>query len=120
MIFFKVKLKEAEMENIFLRREVKDLKVLLNAKIQIPSHNFKTYTENCFLQENSNAEIDSLPNFQISSPKANILKNLNNFSNKNNSFFLKIINDVGSSIYSSHNNSKTLESFNKSSVADFT
>ena len=38
----KVKLEEADKENTFLRGEVKDLTVLLNAKIQTSSHNFKT------------------------------------------------------------------------------
>ena len=37
----KVKLEEADKENTFLRGEVKDLTVLLNAKIQTSSHNFK-------------------------------------------------------------------------------
>ena len=38
----KVKLEEADKVNTFLRDEVKDLRVLLNAKIQNSSHNFKT------------------------------------------------------------------------------
>ena len=41
----KVKLEEADKENTFLRGEVKDLRVLLNANIQTSSHNFKRYTK---------------------------------------------------------------------------
>ena len=37
----KVELEEADKENTFLRGEVKDVAVLLNAKIQASSHNFK-------------------------------------------------------------------------------
>ena len=42
----KVKL-EADKENTFLRGEVKDLTVLLNAKIETTSHNFKPNTKEC-------------------------------------------------------------------------
>ena len=42
----KVKL-EADKENTFLRGEVKDLTVLLNAKIETSSHNFKPNTKEC-------------------------------------------------------------------------
>ena len=42
----KVKL-EADKENTFLRGEVKDLTVLLNAKIEMSSHNFKPNTKEC-------------------------------------------------------------------------
>ena len=48
----KVKLEEADKENTFLRGEVKDLTVLLNAKILTSSHNFKPSTKECLLQEN--------------------------------------------------------------------
>ena len=48
----KVKLEEADKENTFLRGEVKDLTVLLNAKILTSSHNFKPNTKECLLQEN--------------------------------------------------------------------
>ena len=47
----KVKLEEADKENTFLRGEVKDLTVLLNAKIQTSFHNFKSNTKECLLQE---------------------------------------------------------------------
>ena len=40
----KVKLEEADKENTFLRGEIKDLIVLLNAKIQTSYHNFKPST----------------------------------------------------------------------------
>ena len=43
----KVKLEEADKENTFLRGEVKDLTVLLNAKIEMSSHNFKPNTKEC-------------------------------------------------------------------------
>ena len=42
----KVKL-EADKENTFLRGEVKDLTVLLNAKIETSSDNFKPNTKEC-------------------------------------------------------------------------
>ena len=42
----KVKL-EADKENTFLRGEVKDLTVLLNAKIETSSHNFKPNKKEC-------------------------------------------------------------------------
>ena len=45
----KVKLEEADKENTFLRSEVKDLTVLLNAKIQTSSHNFKPNTKEFLL-----------------------------------------------------------------------
>ena len=48
----KVKLEEADKENTFLRGEVKDLTVLLNAKIHTSSHNFKPNLKECLLQEN--------------------------------------------------------------------
>ena len=43
----KVKLGETDKENTFLRGEVKDLTVLLNAKIETSSHNFKPNTKEC-------------------------------------------------------------------------
>ena len=125
----KVKLEEADKENTFLRGEVKDLTVLLNAKIQTSSHNFKTYTKECLLQENLDTQVQSQFTFQTNSPKSNMLYNQNNFSNKRNSFIPQINNkiatlatsdlDLKSSMHSTHNNSKTLEIFNKSSVVDF-
>ena len=39
----KAKLEEADKENTFFKGKVKDLTVLLNAKMQNSSHNFKTY-----------------------------------------------------------------------------
>ena len=59
-----------------------------------------------------------------------MLHNRNNFSNKRNSFIPHINSDLATlatsdtdlkpSIHSTHNNSKTLELLNKSSVNDFT
>ena len=59
-----------------------------------------------------------------------MLYNQNNFSNKRNSFIPQINSnlttaatsdpDLISSVISTHNNNKTLELFNKSSVVDFT
>ena len=48
----KVKLEEADKENTFVRDKVKDLTILLNAKIQTSSHNFKINTKECLLQVN--------------------------------------------------------------------
>ena len=42
---FKVKLEVADKENTFQRGDVKDLTVLLNAKIQTSSQDFKTLQE---------------------------------------------------------------------------
>ena len=108
----KVKLEEADKDNTFLRDEVKDLTVLLNAKIQTSS------------------QVQSQFSFQTNSPKGNMLYNQNNFSNKRDSFIPQINSnlttpaisdpDLKSSVISTHNNSKTLELFNKSSVVDFT
>ena len=104
--------------------------VLLNAKIQGSSHNFKTYTKEYLLQENFHTQAQSQFSFQTNFPKRNMLYNQNNFSNKRNSFILQINSnlatpatsdlDLKPSIHSTHNNSKTLELFNKSSVVDFT
>ena len=55
----KVKLEEADKENTFLRGEVTDLTVLLNAKIQTSSHNFKPNTKECLLQENLDTQVQS-------------------------------------------------------------
>ena len=85
-------------------------------------HNFKPNTKECFLQENLDAQVQSQFGFETSSPKGNMLYNQNNFSNKRNSFITPATSDpdLKSSIHSTHNNSKTLGLFNKSSVADFT
>ena len=125
----KVKLEEADKENPFLRGEVKNLTVLLNAKIQTSSHNFKTYAKECLLQENLDTQVQSQFSFQTNSPKSNMLYNQNNFSKKRNSFIPQINNEIAtlatsdfdlkSSMHSTHNNSKTLELFDKSSVVDF-
>ena len=104
--------------------------VLLNAKIQTFSHNFKPNTKECLLQKNLDTQVQSQFSFQTNSPKGNMLYNQNNFSNKRNSFIPQINSnlatpgtsdpDLKSSIKSTHNNTKTLELFNKSSVVDFT
>ena len=104
--------------------------VLLNAKTQTSSHNFKPNTKECWLQENLDTQVQSQFSFQTNSPKGNMSCNQNNFSNKRY-FFIPQINgslatpatcalDLKSSIHSTHNNSKTLELFNESSVVDFT
>ena len=125
----KVKFEEADKENTFLRGEVKDFTVLLNAKIQTSSHNFKTNWKECLFQENFDTQVQSQFSFQTNSPKGNMLYNQNNFSNKRNSFIPQINSDLTtpatsdrnlkSSVISTHNNSKT-ELFNKISVVDFT
>ena len=69
----KVKLEEADKENTFLRGEVKDLTVLLNAKIQTSTHNFKPNTKECLLQENLDTQVQSLFSFQTNYPKGNML-----------------------------------------------
>ena len=126
----KVKLEEADKENTFLRGEVKDLTVLLNAKIQTSTHNFKPNTKECLLQENLDTQVQSQFSFQTNSPKGNMSYNQTKFSNESNSFIPQITSnlttpatsdpDLKSSTHSAHNNSKTLELFNKSSVVDFT
>ena len=103
---------------------------LLNVKIQTSSHNFKTYTEECLLEENFDTEVQSQFSFQINSPKGNMLYNQNIFSNKMNSFIQQINSDLTTpatsdpdlklSIHSTHNNSKTLKLLNKNTVVDFT
>ena len=104
--------------------------VLLNAKIQTFSHNFKPNTKECLLQKNLDTQVQSQFSFQTNSPKGNMLYNQNNFSNKRNSFIPQINSNLAtpgtsdpalkSSIKSTHNNTKTLELFNKSSVVHFT
>ena len=86
----KVKLEEADKENTFLRGEVKDLTVLLNAKIQTSTHNFKPNTKECLLQENLDTQVQSQFSFETNSPKGNMLYNQNNFSNERNSFIPQI------------------------------
>ena len=125
-----MKLEEADKENTFQRGEVKDLTVLLNAKIQTSSHNFKPSTKECLLQENLDTKVQSQFYFQTNSPKGNLLYNQNNFSNERISCIPKITSnlttpatsdpDLKSSTHSAQNNSKTLELFNKSSAVDFT
>ena len=102
----------------------------LNAKIQISSHNSKPNTKECLLQENLDTQVQSQFSFQTNSPKGNMSYNQTKFSNESNSFIPQITSnlttpatsdpDLKSSIHSTHNNSKTLELFNKSSVVDFT
>ena len=82
----KVNFEEADKENTFLWGEVKDMTVLLHAKIQTYSHHFKLNTKECLLQENLNTQVQSQFSFQTNSPKGNMLYNQNNFSNKRNSF----------------------------------
>ena len=82
------------------------------------------------MQENLDAQVQSQFYFQTNSPKGNLLYNQNNFSNERISCIPQITSnlttpatsnpDLKSSTHSAHNNSKTLELFNKSSVVDFT
>ena len=58
----------ADKENTFLRGEVKDLTVLLNAKIQTSFHNFKPNTKECLLQENLDTQVQSQFSFETNSP----------------------------------------------------
>ena len=126
----KVKLEEADKENTFLRGEVKDLTISLNAKIQTSSHNFKPNTKECLLLKNLDTQVQSQFSFQTNSPKGNMSYNQTKFSNESNSFIPQITSnlttpatsdpDLKSSIHPTHNNSKKLEIFNKSSVVDFT
>ena len=94
MKFQKVKLEEARKENPFLRGEVRDLTILLNAKIQTSFYNFKTYTEECLLQENFDTQLQSQYSFQSNSPKGNMLYSQNDFSNKRNSFIPQFDSDL--------------------------
>ena len=59
----KVKLEVADKENTCLMGEVKDLTVLVNAKIQTSSRNFKTYTKESLLQENFDTQVQSQLSF---------------------------------------------------------
>ena len=86
----KVKLEEADKENTFLRGEVKELAVLLNAKIQTSFHNFEPNKKECLLQENLDTQVQSQFSFETNSPKGNMLYNQNNFSNERNSFIQQI------------------------------
>ena len=58
----------ADKENAFLRGEVNDLTVLLNAKIQTSFHNFKPNTKECLLQENLDTQVQSQFSFETNSP----------------------------------------------------
>ena len=44
--------------------------------------------------------MESLPDFQINFPKANMLNKQNSFSNKNNSFISQIISDLATPVTS--------------------
>ena len=109
----KVKLEEADKENTFLRGEVKDSTVLLNAKIQTSSHNFKPSTKECLLQKNLDTQVQSHFYFQTNSPMGNLLYNQNNFSNERISCIPQITSnlpipatsdpDLKSSTHSAHN-----------------
>ena len=91
----KVKFEKVDEENTFLRGEVKDLTVSLNAKIQTSCcHNFETCTKHCLLQENIDTQVQSQYSFQANSSKGNMLYNQNNFSNKRNFFIPEIKSDL--------------------------
>ena len=93
-------------------------------------HDFKQNTNKCLLQDNLDTQVQSQFSFQTNSPKGNMSYNQTKFSNESNSFIPQITSnlttpatsdpDLKSSTHSAHNNSKTLELFNKSSVVDFT
>ena len=51
---------EIVKENTFFRGEVEDLKVFLNAETQTLSHNFKTCTKGCSLQENFDTQVHTI------------------------------------------------------------
>ena len=68
-----------KLVNTFLGGEVKDLTVLLNAKIQISSHNFKTHTKESLLQQNFHPQVQSESGFETNSPKVNMLYNQTTF-----------------------------------------
>ena len=80
------------------------------------------------MQEDFDTQVQSQFGFQTNSPKGNMLYNQDNLSNKKNSFIPQISSDLAtpatsnldlkSSIHSTHNNSKTLKLFNKSSVVN--
>ena len=110
--------------------EQKSNKKEQKTNIQISSNNFKPNMKECLLQEKLDTQVQSQFSFQTNSPNGNMLYNQNNFSNERNSSIPQITSnlttpvtsdpDLKSSIHSTHNNSKTLELFNKSSVVDFT
>ena len=72
--------------------------------------------------------IQSLFSFQANSPKGNMLKNQNNVSNESNFLIPQITGDLATpvtsdlnlklSTHSSHNNSRVLELYKKSSAVD--
>ena len=95
----------ADKEKTFLRGEVKDLKVLLNAKIQASSLNFKPNTKESLLQENLDTQVQSQFSFQTNSPKGNMIYNQNNFSNEKEFF--------DSANYQQFNNSSDILSWPK-------
>ena len=96
--------------------------------VQTSSSNFKTHTKEWLLQVNFDTQMHLLT-FKLIPPRIKITfqrrikKNQNNFSNKNNSMIPQINNDLAtpvtlhtdlkSCIHLSHNNSKTVELFNK-------
>ena len=65
----KVKIEEADKGNTFLRDKIKDLTVLLNAKFQTSSHNFKPNKEERWLQEDLDTQVQSQFSLQTNSPK---------------------------------------------------
>ena len=81
-----MKLEEADKENTFLRGEVKDLTVSLNAKIQT--------SKECLLQVNLDTQVQSQLSFQTNSSKGNLLHNQNNFSNERISFIPQITSNL--------------------------
>ena len=104
------------------------MKVFLNAETQTLSHNFKTCTKGCSLQENFDTQVHT--SFRTNSHQCSMLYNQNNFPNKSIFFIPQINSDLAtpmtsdpnlkSFIHSSHNNTKALELFNKISVVGFT
>ena len=88
------------------------------------------HTKECLLQEKFDTELHSQSSFRTNSPKGNMyIYNKNNFSNKRYSFIPQINGDLitpatsdpdlKSSKHSTHNISKALELFDKSSIVDF-
>ena len=63
---------------------------LLNAKIQTSFHNFKPNAKESLLQENLDRQVQPQFSFQTNSPKGNMLRNQNNFSNKRGSFIPQV------------------------------
>ena len=68
--------------------------LLLNAKIQTSSHNFKPNTKEFLLQENLDSQVQSEFCFQTNSPRRNLLYNQNNFSNERISFIPQITSNL--------------------------